>query len=178
MNKCLASFTLFAGLTFLAVNASADEAKIAIVNQQAAIENATCGKSYQSSMQKELDSRQNKLTAKKNELKKKYETLQRDKDILSKKELAAKEREFEKLQQDLQKMHEKFEMELGSKDQAEHQKINKVFMQAVANVSKKNNYAIVLPVNVVFYFGDNVSDITSLVTSELDKISKEQNSKK
>ena len=179
MNKFLVKLITFGCLSCLsAANVYADSNTIAVVNQQIAIENATCGKNYQASMQKELDSRQAKLTAKKDELKKKYEALQRDKDILSKNEFAKKEKEFERLQQALQKMHEKFETELGNKDQAEHQKINKLFLQAVANVGKDGNFDLVIPVNVVFYSGDKVTDLTSKVTSELNKISKEQTAKK
>ena len=47
-------------------NVSASEYKIGVVNQQVAIENSICGKSYQESMQKELDARQVKLSERKN----------------------------------------------------------------------------------------------------------------
>ncbi len=179
MNNFYSKFFLLSSLFLLSVaNVNADEQKIAVVNQQTAIENSLCGKNYQEGMQKELDSRQAKLNGKKDLVKKKYESLQRDKDILSKKELENKEKELETLQQDLQKMHEKFEMELGNKDQEEHQKINKWFTKAVENIGAKDKYDLVLPANVVFYFGDNVGDITSNVTAELDKVYKEQAKKK
>ena len=78
------------------------------------------------------------------------------------------------MQQDLQKMHEKFELELGNQDQEEHKKINKLFTQAIENMGKKDKYDLLLPINVTFYTGDNVADLTNNVTVELDKVYKEQ----
>lgn len=166
-------------LIFLsAFSVNADEYKIGVVNQQAAIENALCGKKYQEYMQGEVDVRQDKLTAKKDLVKKKYEMLQRDKDILSKKDLVKKQKELETLQQDLQKMHEKFELELGNKDQEEHQKLAKLFNKAVANIGKSNKYDIIVPINIAFYSGNRVIDLTNDITKELDKIYKEESKKK
>ena len=176
--------TFYSRLVFLSslflfgvANVGAAEYKIGVVNQQIAIDNAQCGKHYQDDMQKEIDSRQEKILEKRDSVKKKYENLQRDKDILTKKELATKEKDLEKAQEDLQKMREKFEMELGNKDQDEHQKVVKLFTKAVENVGKKERYNIILPAGVVFYSGDGVTDITSNITAELNKVYKEQSKK-
>lgn len=158
-------------LGFSVVNAS--DYKVGVVNQQIAIENSLCGKQYQESMQKELDSRQVKLTEKKEIVKKKFEGLQRDRDILTKKDLENREKELDDLQQDLQRMHEKFELELSNKDQEEHKKIHKLFTRAIDSIGKREKYDLLLPSNVTFYIGNNITDVTNDVTTELDKVYRE-----
>lgn len=150
-----------------AAKLEAPSLKVGVLDWQRLIATAPQAKEAGKRLEKEFQEPGELLNNKQKEFQTKREKLLRDQDILSKAERAKKEKELVRIEQDLRRMDEELRSESAARHREEMDEFVKTVRSIVETYAKKEKYDLVLPQEVMVYFGERV-DVTDKILGLLE----------
>ncbi len=166
------SFVLVAmailGLLWVPGVASAQDAKIAVVDMARVIHETNDGKAAVKRLERDMKRRQKTLDDKQKEFEKLASDLQSSFEMLSEDAQKARLQEYQTKAAELQQLYQQQQGELARAESEATSKIINGVVDIVTAIAKKAKYSLVLDAGTVVYQADGV-DITDAVIAEYNK---------
>ena len=147
--------------------AAADAPKIAVVNLQTVLETSVAGKAAQNELKGQRDKLEADLKQRGTELQELEKRLQRESMVMSKETREEKEREFRIKASDFQALQKKYRGDLQDLERKLMGQLQKDISQLISEISKKEDYLLVLSSIGVLY-SQPATDITNRLIQELN----------
>lgn len=152
-------------------HAQAADTKIGVIDMKQVLSTSTSGKRAENIIKQKVDSLQASLKSKESELAKMRQEMEVKgsawNDSMKKQKVA----EFQKAGQDFAKAQDDANQEIRRLREQNVNPILKKLEEVVSKIAADDNYAVILPRNVVLYTADSV-DLTNKVITELNKVMK------
>lgn len=132
------------GVSALAGVAQAQQAKIAVVDMQRALNETEDGRKAKATLKKLFEERQKTLDKQQNDLKAMKESLEKQRDVLSREVLAKKFEEYQKAFGELQTTYMEFQRELQSKEGELTKDIIERMQRIMRRVGQTDGYTLIL----------------------------------
>ncbi|WP_084312266.1 OmpH family outer membrane protein [Desulfobulbus elongatus] len=162
---------LIGALVLVNGQALAADTKIAVIDMKQVLSTSTAGKRAEGVIKQKMDSLQASFKKDENELIAMQQEGEKKGAAWSDSVKREKAAAFQKKRQELAEKQENANQELRKLREQQVNPVIKKLEEVVAKIAADNDYAIVLPRNVVLYATDAV-DISNTVISELNKVMK------
>lgn len=165
------AFGLSALLATVGISANAQaQGKFAIVDMQRAVEGTTEGKSILVSLQGEADRKKKELEQKRDELKKLGDDLQKQESVLKPDVFQKKRQEMEQKVMQFQETVMRTEQEFQQKQMKVTQPIQQKVISAIAQISARDKFTLVLRSDAVIWPQQSELDITNEVIRKANEM--------
>jgi len=164
MKLLIASF----GVMLMATTASAQGAKIGIVNLEAALFNSDAARAVQEELRTEFANDETRAQTLQNELQALQAKFQQDEAIMSEAEIRAMNADAQEKQLQLQLISERVQQALQEKNQEFVEGMREMLTSAISDVVAEGGYDIILNSGGVAYAAP-VLDITASVTAKINE---------
>jgi outer membrane protein len=148
----------------------AAQSRIAIVDMQRAVEGTTDGKSILASLQGEADRKKKELEGKRDELKKMSDELQKQESVLKPDVFQKKRQELEQKAMQFQETVMRTEQEFQQKQLKVTQPIQQKVVAAIAQISAREKFQMVLRADAVVWPQQSELDITNEVIRKANEM--------
>ncbi len=167
------SILIITALVILPAARCADTLKIGFVNAQRIIEESKTGKDAYAKLKNLQDEKKKEVEAKKaaidkseEELRKQYLTLSEDAKRAKEEELTAAKKEFKRMLEDA-------DADLGAKEKAYLEKIDKDVMEIIQKYGKDQGFTLILgKMGSAILYSDDALDVTDKIIEIYDKTAK------
>jgi outer membrane protein len=171
MKKTMGRLAIIAAGMFLcgSVSMGADEIKLGFVNAQRIIEESKSGKEAYKQLKELQDTHKQSVEAKKAEIDKSEEELQRQYLTLADSAKAEKEEQLRKAKKDFQRMLEDADADIGRREKAFLEKIDKEVMVIIQAIGKEKGYTLIFgQIGSAVLYANPVIDLTDEVIKKYD----------
>lgn len=166
MNKHLITLTtIFAIFTF---NASANEAKIGILDVEKIVKESAAMRDIQKKVSKKQDQYQKEVTKKQKALEKEQKRIESKSSVLSQKALEKETKAFEKKVVALKTFVDKKQNSLKKASMGGMNTVNEKIKDIIADIAEERGLEAIIPTSQVLYYKDEL-DISEEVLKKLNK---------
>jgi outer membrane protein len=142
---------------------------IAIVDMQRVEKDSVAVKALLVDLEKKEKYYQDLIKKMENEISNKREEIESKRNIWSSQKIEDERKKAENMINDYQSKVTNFANNMDSIKNSALNEINAIMKDVIGDIGKDQNFDIVMPSNILMYYGDNVSDITDSVVSKLNK---------
>lgn len=143
--------------------------RIAIVDMQKVEKDSVAVKALLVDLEKKEKYYQDLIKKMENDINNKREEIESKRSIWSSQKIEDERKKVENMINDYQSKVANFANNMDSIKNSALNEINAVMKDVIGDIGKDQNFDIVIPSNILMYYGDNVSDITDSVVSKLNK---------
>jgi outer membrane protein len=143
--------------------------RIAIVDMQKVEKDSIAVKALLVDLEKKEKYYQDLIKKMENDISNKRDEIESKRNIWSSQKIEDERKKAENMINDYQSKVTNFANNMDSIKNSALNEINAVMKDVIGDIGKDQNFDIVMPSNVLMYYGDNVSDVTDAVVSKLNK---------